>query len=377
MTLLTTHTQTPPVTASAITLEGLGKSFADTEAVADLNLSLPAGSFLVLLGPSGCGKTTTLRMIAGLEDPSRGRITFGEKVVADGDTGSSLPAEKRGIGMVFQSYALWPHMTVRANVEWPLKVDRWDTDKRRTRSEEVLSMLGIDHLADRYPTQLSGGQQQRVAIARTIAPSPSVVLFDEPLSNLDARLRVDTRSELVDVHRASGATSVYVTHDQIEALAMATHIAVLRDGRLEQFGTPDELLTNPKTAFVAGFLGNPAAVLIDGTMQQKQLTVQDQVLTAPLPVKDGTPMTAMYRPDSIGFGTPDGTGLEITVMEATPAAGRYVITARLGKERISVVSTQRHAVGEQLKLLLPPEPAALFDADGQRWDTGHLSGGAA
>ena len=377
MTLLTTHTQTPPVTASAITLEGLGKSFADTEAVADLNLSLPAGSFLVLLGPSGCGKTTTLRMIAGLEDPSRGRITFGEKVVADGDTGSSLPAEKRGIGMVFQSYALWPHMTVRANVEWPLKVDRWDTDKRRTRSEEVLSMLGIVQLADRYPTQLSGGQQQRVAIARTIAPSPSVVLFDEPLSNLDARLRVDTRSELVDVHRASGATSVYVTHDQIEALAMATHIAVLRDGRLEQFGTPDELLTNPKTAFVAGFLGNPAAVLIDGTMQQKQLTVQDQVLTAPLPVKDGTPMTAMYRPDSIGFGTPDGTGLEITVMEATPAAGRYVITARLGKERISVVSTQRHAVGEQLKLLLPPEPAALFDADGQRWDTGHLSGGAA
>jgi|SRR5690625_3256297 len=377
MTFLTTHTESPSMTASAITLEGLGKSFADTEAVADLNLSLPAGSFLVLLGPSGCGKTTTLRMISGLEDPSRGRITFGEKVVADGDTGSSVPAEKRGIGMVFQSYALWPHMTVRANVEWPLKVDRWDTDKRRTRSEEVLSMLGIDHLADRYPTQLSGGQQQRVAIARTIAPSPSVVLFDEPLSNLDARLRVDTRSELVDVHRASGATSVYVTHDQIEALAMATHIAVLRDGRLEQFGTPDELLTNPKTAFVAGFLGNPAAVLIDGTMQQKQLTVQDQVLAAPLPVKDGTPMTAMYRPDSIGFGTPDGTGLEIMVMEATPAAGRYVITARLGKERISVVSTQRHAVGEQLKLLLPPEPAAVFDADGQRWDTGHLSGGAA
>ncbi|MDN6637069.1 MAG: ABC transporter ATP-binding protein [Yaniella sp.] len=377
MTLLTTHTQTPPVTASAITLEGLGKSFADTEAVADLNLSLPAGSFLVLLGPSGCGKTTTLRMIAGLEDPSRGRITFGEKGVADGDTGSSLPTEKRGIGRVFQSYALWPHMTVRANVEWPLKVGRWDTDRRRTRSEEVLSMLGIDHLADRYPTQLSGGQQQRVAIARTIAPSPSVVLFDEPLSNLDARLRVDTRSELVDVHRASGATSVNVTHDQIEALAMATHIAVLRDGRLEQFGTPDELLTNPKTAFVAGFLGNPAAVLIDGTMQQKQLTVRDQVLAAPLPVKDGTPMTAMYRPDSIGFGTPDGIGLEIMVMEATPAAGRYVITARLGKERISVVSTQRHAVGEQLKLLLPPEPAAVFDADGQRWDTGHLSGGAA
>lgn len=377
MTFLTTHTESPSMTASAITLEGLGKSFADTEAVADLNLSLPAGSFLVLLGPSGCGKTTTLRMIAGLEDPSRGRITFGEKVVADGDTGSSLPAEKRGIGMVFQSYALWPHMTVRANVEWPLKVDRWDTDKRRTRSEEVLSMLGIVQLADRYPTQLSGGQQQRVAIARTIAPSPSVVLFDEPLSNLDARLRVDTRSELVDVHRASGATSVYVTHDQIEALAMATHIAVLRDGRLEQFGTPDELLTNPKTAFVAGFLGNPAAVLIDGTMQQKQLTVRDQVLATPLPVKDGTPMTAMYRPDSIGFGTPDGTGLEIMVMEATPAAGRYVITARLGKGRISVVSTQRHAVGEQLKLLLPPEPAAVFDADGQRWDTGHLSGGAA
>ena len=364
-------------TASAITLENLGKSFNDTDAVANLNIELPAGSFLVLLGPSGCGKTTTLRMIAGLEDPTRGSIRFGDTIVADGDTGRSLPAEKRGIGMVFQSYALWPHMTVRANVEWPLKVDGWATAKRRSRSEEVLAMLGIDHLAERYPTQLSGGQQQRVAIARTIAPSPSVVLFDEPLSNLDARLRVDTRAELVDVHRASGATSVYVTHDQIEALAMATHIAVLRDGKLEQFGTPDELLTNPQTAFVAGFLGNPAAVLIDATMANGQLAVDGQILAAPLPVADGVSMTAMYRPDSIGLEAPDGNGLEMTVMEATPAAGRYVITARLGGDRISVVSPHRHSVGERLKLVLPEQPAALFDAVGDRWDTGHLIGGKA
>lgn len=367
-----TETMTPTTPESTggtpISLEGLVKSFGDQRAVDEVTIDLPARAFLVLLGPSGCGKTTTLRMIAGLEEPTGGRIRFGERSVADGDRGVALPAEKRGIGMVFQSYALWPHMTVRANVEWPLKVGGWSSAERRERSTEVLSMLAIDQLAGRYPGQLSGGQQQRVAIARTVAPRPQVLLFDEPLSNLDARLRVDTRAELVEVHRRSGATSVYVTHDQIEALAMATHIAVLKEGRLEQFGTPEDLLQNPQTAFVAEFLGSPAAVLIEGTVTSGELSHRGVVLVSGVPLPDGTVLSAMYRPDEIGLAEPDGTGTEVTVLEATPSAGRYVVTARLGEKRIAVVSETRCQVGARLQLVLPREPAGIFDADGRRWD---------
>ncbi|WP_120003795.1 ABC transporter ATP-binding protein [Nesterenkonia muleiensis] len=367
-----TETTTPDVGRGAsITVDRLVKSFGDQRAVNEVSMDLPAGALLVLLGPSGCGKTTTLRMIAGLEDPSGGRIRFGDKTMADGDSGAAVPAEKRGIGMVFQSYALWPHMTVRANVEWPLKVAGWGTAERRRRSAEVLGMLGIDHLAERYPGQLSGGQQQRVAIARTVAPRPQVLLFDEPLSNLDARLRVDTRAELVEVHRRSGATSVYVTHDQIEALAMATHIAVLKEGRLEQFGTPDELLENPQTAFVAEFLGSPAAVLIEGTVASGELMHEGIALAAAVPLPDGETLSAMYRPEAISLAEQDGTGVDITVLESTPSAGRFVVTVRRGAKRIAVVSETRYPVGARLRLVLPEEPAALFDAEGRRWD--HLA----
>ena len=372
--------------AVSITLEGLNKQFGRQAAVEDLDLDLPEGSFLVLLGPSGCGKTTTLRMIAGLEDPTGGRIRFDDQVVADGEAGSSLAAERRGIGMVFQSYALWPHMTVRANVEWPLKVDGWRQAERRRRSEEVLGMLGIDHLSERHPAQLSGGQQQRVAIARTVAPRPRVLLFDEPLSNLDARLRVDTRAELVDIHRATEATSVYVTHDQIEALAMATHIAVLREGRLEQFGTPEELLERPATAFVAEFLGSPAAVLLDGRVRGGELRAtpeevcEELVLDTGLQVTDGGVLSAMYRPEQLSLvdpvvqEAPQARSLDVVVLEATPSAGRFVVTVKAddgaragGSRRLSAVTDSRHPVGARRRLVLPPRPEALFDAGGRRW----------
>ena len=341
---------------TTITLDRLGKTFGDQTALHEVSLEFPSGSFVVLLGPSGCGKTTTLRMLAGLEEPSRGTISFGDRVVANGDTGASVPAEKRGLGMVFQSYALWPHMSVRANIEWPLKVAGWSAADRKERITEVLRMLEITALADRYPSEISGGQQQRVAISRTIASRPQVLLFDEPLSNLDARLRVETRAELAQVHRATGGTSVYVTHDQVEALALATHIAVMRDGRVEQFGPPQELLDRPATAFVASFLGTPPAVLIPGALIR------------------GERFTAMYRPQDVGL-SPEGT-LPFDVVECTPLAGRYVVSGHTSsgptssgtasRNRVSVVSDVPVAAGSSTRLVLPATPAAMFGADGAR-----------
>ena len=212
-------------------LKNLTKSFGRCGCRAsEVSLSVPDGAFLVLLGPSGCGKTTLLRMLAGLELPTSGQIVFDGQTVSDGDRQWQVDPAKRNSGLVFQSYALWPHMTVRGNVDWPLKVAGMDAAARTQRVDEVLAMLEINQLAERYPNEISGGQQQRVAIARTIAPKPGVLLFDEPLSNLDAKLRVEMRTELMRLHRATGATAVYVTHDQIEAMTMATHVAVVNKG---------------------------------------------------------------------------------------------------------------------------------------------------
>ncbi|MGO3191975.1 MAG: ABC transporter ATP-binding protein [Microbacterium sp.] len=350
-----------------LTIDRLGKRFGAQHAVDDLSLRIPSGAFLVLLGPSGCGKSTTLRMLAGLEDPTSGTIAFGDRVIADGGTGHSTAPSKRGIGMVFQSYALWPHMTVQQNVEWPLTVAGWKRRDRATRVQEVLESLEIAHLAGRTPALISGGQQQRVAIARTIAPRPDVVLFDEPLSNLDARLRVETRSELGRVHRASGATSVYVTHDQVEALALATHIAVMNGGRLEQFGTPEELLEKPATRFVASFLGTPAAVLLPVA------SAGDQILFDGAPIgrapASGSPAHAMFRPDAVHLD-PEGD-IAFEVVESTPQAGRHLVTGLAfgwggARERITIVSDQACAPGERTRLRLPAEPTALFSEDGNR-----------
>ncbi|TKA94488.1 ABC transporter ATP-binding protein, partial [Cereibacter changlensis] len=245
-----------------ITLSHLGKTFGGAQAVADISLTVPEGAFLVLLGPSGCGKTTILRMLAGLEHPTAGEIRFGDTTVADASRGYVMEPGSRNAGLVFQSYALWPHMTVAGNIDWPLRVANLGREERRARAAEAMEMLGVAGLAARYPGEISGGQQQRVAIARMIAPRPRVLLFDEPLSNLDATLRVEMRTELMRVHRATGATAVYVTHDQIEAMTMATHVAVMNGGRIEQFDPPERLLSDPASAFVARFIGTPPANLI-------------------------------------------------------------------------------------------------------------------
>ncbi|TQM14839.1 ABC transporter ATP-binding protein [Pseudonocardia kunmingensis] len=364
---------------TGIRLAGLRKDFGATAAVDGIDLEVPAGAFLVLLGPSGCGKTTTLRMLAGLEHPTGGEIRFGDRVVAG--PGVALAPGRRDAGLVFQSYALWPHMTVRGNVEWPLTVARTPAARRRERVAEVLELLAIERLAGRYPGEISGGQQQRVAIARMIAPRPSVLLFDEPLSNLDAKLRVETRAELLRIHRATGATSVYVTHDQVEAMTMATHVALMRDGRVEQFGPPADLLDDPASDFVATFMGTPAANVLDAVVRGGRVEhggPGDGTDLGPAGgLADGTAVRAMYRPESLWLTSAGAGGpvLRVAFAEATPMAGRVVVTGVVGdparRVRVSVLEDRRPAAepGDALLVALPERPDRLFDAaTGRRVD---------
>jgi iron(III) transport system ATP-binding protein len=224
-------------------------------AIDNLDLEIEQGEFLVLLGPSGCGKTTTLRCIAGLETAEEGSISFGDRTVFDASRGVNAPPNKRNLGMVFQSYALWPHMTVRKNIGYPLRTRGIKGDQASQWIEEVAALVDTSSLLDRYPAQLSGGQQQRVALSRGIVARPDLVLFDEPLSNLDARLRDLVRTEIHELHARLGFTSVYVTHDQVEALALGDRLAIMRDGALEQLATPETTFEEPATDYVASFIG--------------------------------------------------------------------------------------------------------------------------
>lgn len=239
---------------SDLRLDGVAKRFGEKNVLEPMDIVVTDGSFVSLLGPSGCGKTTLLRLIAGLETPSAGEIVLGDTVLYG--PGVNIPPEKRRFGMVFQSYAVWPHMTVFENVEYPLKVRGMERKERTERVMKTLALVHMEELVDRYPHQLSGGQQQRAALARGLVMEPPVLLLDEPLSNLDARLRAEMRREIRDLHRALGITILYVTHDQREAFEMATNIVIINEGRIEQKGTPGEIQNDPAPGFVREFLSH-------------------------------------------------------------------------------------------------------------------------
>jgi len=247
---------------ATLDLINVQKSFGPTKILHDISISLADGEFLVLVGPSGCGKSTLMNIIAGLEEPSAGQLRL------DGRDITPLPPADRNISMVFQSYALYPNMTVAKNIEFPLAMRKVEKSKRAERVKSVAKLLQIEHLLERKPRQLSGGQRQRVAIGRALAREPRLYLFDEPLSNLDAQLRLDMRTEIKKLHQRLGATIVYVTHDQIEAMTLATRIAVMKGGVLQQLGTPYEVYNRPANIFVAGFMGSPRMNLVNARLMQ-------------------------------------------------------------------------------------------------------------
>ena len=275
-----------------VQLENIVKTYDQSVAVDDLTLAIEQGEFLVLLGPSGCGKTTTMRSLVGLEEPTSGRISVGGQVLFDRTKGINVPANQRGMGMVFQSYAIWPHMTVFQNVSYPLEMQRLSRAETRRRVEEMLELVGLEGLGPRGASQLSGGQMQRVALARSLVMRPKVLLLDEPLSNLDAKLRDKLRFELRAIQQELGTTSVYVTHDQAEALALADRIAVMRAGKIVQLEAPTELYRRPANTFVADFLG--ASNLLRGFVRRENgeaphVRLGDSPHCLPIAADDTTP----------------------------------------------------------------------------------------
>jgi ABC-type Fe3+/spermidine/putrescine transport system ATPase subunit len=278
----------------AIQLNGLVKRYGRTEAVRGVDLTIDAGQAVALLGPSGCGKTTTLKCIAGLEDPSEGQIMIDGKLVAG--KGVSLPPEKRDVGMVFQSYALWPHMTVFGNVAYPLEVRRMARDKIRDRTNAALESVGLGELGERLPSELSGGQQQRVALARSMVASPKIVLFDEPLSNLDAKLRTHMRGEIKTLLGQLGITALYVTHDRTEAMAICDRIVLMHDGQIVQDGSPEDLYRSPANLFAADFMGG--GNVVEGTVRSRdEVDLQGHPIRCRVPasIKPGDPAKLVLR----------------------------------------------------------------------------------
>jgi multiple sugar transport system ATP-binding protein len=286
-----------------VVLENVTLRFGENVAVNDLSLEIPAGSFFSLLGPSGCGKTTTMRLIAGLETPDAGRIWIGDRLVFDAATATNVPPANRKLGMVFQNYALWPHMTVRDNILFGLKVRKVAKRDQATRLADVLERLQITELAGRFPNELSGGQQQRVALARELITGSRVILMDEPLSNLDAKLRIDMRVELKQLHEETGGTIIYVTHDQIEALTLSSDMAIMREGVLQQVAPPAVVFRQPANLFVASFMGNAPINSFDLELRAGRLHGAGWSLPAPALLsgadREGSLVTIAARPEEL------------------------------------------------------------------------------
>jgi multiple sugar transport system ATP-binding protein len=343
---------------ATVAIERVEKAFGPTKVIHGVDVGIEDGEFCVLVGPSGCGKSTLLRMIAGLEEITSGRISIGGKVVND------VPPKERDIAMVFQNYALYPHMKVRDNMAFALmlaKRPRSEIDRRVT---EAAQILGLEPYLDRYPRQLSGGQRQRVAMGRAIVRDPQVFLFDEPLSNLDAKLRVSMRTEIKALHQRLRTTSIYVTHDQIEAMTMADRIVVMRDGIVEQTGSPLQLYDHPANTFVAGFIGSPAMNLIEGTWASGGVRVGDAHIPVrrPMHASDGQRVLLGTRPEHLAPTVDGPLAARVEVIE--PTGADTMLVCRLGGQELGVVVRDRVTLRPDDPVRLAPDPEKLhvFDA---------------
>ena len=356
-----------------LSIRRLTKRFGTFTAVDRLDLDVRQGELMALLGPSGCGKTTTLRMVAGLERPTAGEIRFGDRPFVSIDQGLDLPPEQRNIGMVFQSYALWPHMTVFENVAYPLTLRHVSKAEIRERCQRVLELINLSHLKDMTIPQLSGGQQQRVALARALVYEPSLMLFDEPFSNLDAQLRGHMRLELKSLRRKVAMTGLFVTHDQIEALSVADRVAIMNGGRIEQVGTPQDVYNKPLTRFVRDFLGR--TVTLHGELEQRGSALAVRLASGATLAVAGGPQSGLASGDSVelsirpefivllGDGEADRPNAIAAIIEDLLFTGeRFETRLRIGGDSIllDLPSDRGWREGQSVRLCLPPEAVSLW-----------------
>ena len=361
---------------SQIVLKNIDKFYGSNHVLKNLNLTVNDGEFMTLLGPSGCGKTTTLRVIAGLEKPQNGTIEMDGHLVVNAKELYFEDPGKRGMNLVFQSYALWPHMTVFQNVAFVLNVQKVPKEETKRRVMDALERMRIEQYADRYPSELSGGQQQRVAIARAIVSQPKVLLLDEPLSNLDAKLRIDMRSEIKRLHHEMGTTSVYVTHDQVEALTMSTRIAIFFEGELEQVAAPMELYQNPISLRVADFIGNPRINFVEGqakrgedgglvvTSSLGRMSFTADCLTDELPAQSSFDVVLGIRPEKIGICSQNGDGaIAASVYATQPAGSETTIHLKMGDDSVVLakeMGIRNYAVDQVVHVKIAPDKLNVF-----------------
>ena len=361
---------------SRIELKHIDKYYGDNHVLRDINLVIEDGDFMTLLGPSGCGKTTTLRVVSGLEKPQNGVMTIDGEEMINADLAYYAEPSKRGLNLVFQSYALWPHMTVKENIAFGLKIQKLPKDEINRRIHEALRMMRIEEYIDRYPNELSGGQQQRVAIARAVASNPKLLLLDEPLSNLDARLRVDMRSELQRIHKELGTTIIYVTHDQVEALTMSTKIALFKAGELSQVAPPMELYMNPIDLEAADFIGNPRINFIEGRaiFEDGKLKVRSELDSY---VFDSADMTGeevpegefdcviAIRPEQIQiYGEPGEGRIPVQVYANQPAGSETLVSLKAGGSEFlsKQIGLAHYDLDQTVYVSVAPEKINIYNA---------------
>ncbi len=350
---------------ASVSISKVFKNFGTSQIIKGVSIEIEDGEFVVLVGPSGCGKSTLLRMIAGLEEIGGGEISIGSKVV------NNMPPKERDIAMVFQNYALYPHMTVRDNMAFSLMLAKESETSIEQRISKASKILALDTLLDRFPRQLSGGQRQRVAMGRAIVRDPQVFLFDEPLSNLDANLRVLMRTEIKELHQRLKTTSIYVTHDQIEAMTMADKIVVMKDGRVEQIGTPLELYDFPDNKFVAGFIGSPSMNFMPGVVRGSNVVLNSGD-ALPIPsgarTEEGQAVNYGVRPEHLSICN-EGMGITTQVLVVEPTGAETQVFSKVAEQQITSVFRERHTFkpGQTISLLPDVSRAHLFDLNsGQR-----------